>query len=96
MSWTRKIKNVDVLFLGSSHAYRGFDPRIFRKRGYSSFNLGSSAQTPSQTKVWLKRYLKHLNPKIVIYEVYPGTFSSDGIEASLDLVDWFFVESLIL
>lgn len=81
-----KTKNVDILFLGSSHTYRGFDPRIFKKFGYTSFNLGSSAQTPMQTKVLLKRYLKGLDPKIVIYEIYPGTFNSDGIEASLDLI----------
>lgn len=41
-----KMKNPDILFLGSSHAYRGFDTRIFSKHGITSFNLGSSAQTP--------------------------------------------------
>lgn len=33
---------VDILFLGSSHAYRGFDVRLFEQAGYSCFNLGSS------------------------------------------------------
>lgn len=77
---------VDILFLGSSHAYRGFDTRIFFDNGYKSFNLGSSAQTPLQTKILLKRYLNSLNPKKVIYEVYPATFVSDGVESSLDLI----------
>ncbi|ARV05985.1 hypothetical protein BTO04_04390 [Polaribacter sp. SA4-10] len=84
-----EIKNhgdVDILFLGSSHAYRGFDTRIFLDNGYKSFNLGSSAQTPSQTKVLLKRYLESLNPEIVIYEVYPETFTIDGVESSLDII----------
>ena len=79
-------KNIDVLFLGSSHAYRGFDTRIFAQSGISSFNLGSSAQTPMQTEVLLKRYLKSLNPKMIIYEVYPTTFSIDGVESALDLI----------
>ena len=84
-----EIKNygdVDILFLGSSHAYRGFDTRIFLNNGYKSFNLGSSAQTPVQTKVLLKRYLESLNPELVIYEVYPATLSMDGIESSLDII----------
>ena len=78
--------NVDILFLGSSHAYRGFDTRIFLDKGYKTFNLGSSAQTPTQTKVLLNRYLKILNPKKIIYEVYPGTFTTDGVESSLDII----------
>ncbi|SHI38118.1 hypothetical protein SAMN04488096_101366 [Mesonia phycicola] len=82
----KTFQDVDLLFLGSSHTYRGFDNRIFTKGGYSSFNLGSSAQTSIQTNILLKRYLDLLHPKLVVYEVYPGTFSSDGVESSLDLM----------
>ena len=78
--------NVDILFLGSSHAYRGFDTRIFKANGINAFNLGSSAQTPIQTEILLNRYLELLAPKLVIYEVYPGTFSSDGIESAMDII----------
>lgn len=77
---------VDILFLGSSHAYRGFDTRIFSENGYKSFNLGSSSQSPIQTQVLLNRYLDNLNPRIVIYEVYPATFRIDGVESSLDII----------
>lgn len=77
---------VDILFLGSSHAYRGFDTRIWKDAGYSTFNLGSSAQTPTQTKLLLKRYLNQLKPKWIVYEVYPMTFSIDGVESSLDII----------
>lgn len=79
-------QDVDVLVLGSSHAYRGFDTRIFKKAGLKTFNLGSSSQTPMQTEVLLKRYLDELSPKIILYEVYPATFSSDGVESSLDII----------
>lgn len=82
----KSIKNIDLLFLGSSHTYRGFDTRIFEKEGYSCFNLGSSSQTPLQTRVLLERYLDQLQPKLVIYEVYPVCFTLDGVEASLDLI----------
>lgn len=84
---------VDLLFLGSSHTYRGFDPRIFARKGYTSFNLGSSSQTPKQTRILLERHLDNLSPKVVIYEVYPTTFELDGIESTLNLIsaapnDW--------
>jgi hypothetical protein len=82
----KNYNNVDILILGSSHAYRGFDTRIFSKNGYKTFNLGSSAQTPIQTKAFLDRYLDKLNPKLIIYEVYPNTFALDGVESSLDII----------
>lgn len=86
ISEVKNFRDIDILFLGSSHAYRGFDTRIFSKNGYKTFNLGSSAQTPIQTKVLLNRYLNTLNPKTIIYEVYPDTFIFDGVESSLDII----------
>lgn len=78
--------SLDVLFLGSSHAYRGFDTRLFNQYGIRSFNLGSSSQSPLQTYVLLQRYLDKVRPKLIVYEVFPTTFDSDGVESSLDLV----------
>ncbi len=89
----KQTHDVDILFIGSSRSYRGFDTRLFEQAGYKTFNLGSSIQTPLQTELLLDRYLDQLNPKIVFYEVYPLIFSSDGVESSLDLIaneeiDW--------
>ena len=80
---TEKIKDIDVVFLGSSHAYRGFDPKNF---SFSSFNIGTTAQTPIQSYVLIKKHLKKMNPKLVIYEVYPETFEISGLESQLDLL----------
>ena len=77
---------VDVLFLGSSHTYRGFDPRIWEQRGYSSFNLGSSSQSPVQTELLAKECLDELQPKLVVYEVYGVLGNLDGVESALDLI----------
>lgn len=82
----KHVNDVDVLFLGSSHSYRGFDTRIFENYGLKTFNLGSSAQTPIQTEALLNRYLDKIKPKMVVYEVFPSTFVSDGVESSLDIV----------
>ncbi|MBL6664128.1 MAG: hypothetical protein ISP71_08520 [Flavobacteriales bacterium] len=81
-----KYQNVDVLFLGSSHAYRGFDTRIFKESGIHSFNLGSSSQAPVQSLLLLKKHIEKLQPKKIIFEVCPQSLSSDGIESALDII----------
>jgi hypothetical protein len=78
--------DVDILFVGSSRVYRGFDPRIFAKQGIKVFVLGSSSQTPIQSYYLLKRYLNDLKPKLVVYDLLPSSFSIPGIEPSLDLM----------
>jgi len=78
--------DVDVLVLGSSHAYRGYDPRIFYEANLKMFNLGSSSQTPVQTEYLANKYLDHFKPKLVILDVYPILFKSDGVESVIDLL----------
>lgn len=85
----REVQNaqpVDIVFVGSSHAYRGFDTRIFKADSVSSFNLGSNRQSPIQTELLLKRYLPILKPKMIIYEVCPIAFSTDGVESTCDII----------
>lgn len=82
----KTVKDVDILFLGTSHCYRGFDTRIFTNEGYKVFNFGSSIQTALQTELLLDKYLDRLNPKMVIFEVNPTIFGSDGVESSLDVI----------
>lgn len=81
-----QVKNPDILFIGSSHSYRGFDTRIFAKHGIKAFNLGSSSQTPINSKVLLHQFLDKIQPKIVVLEIYPEILNSDGVESSLDLL----------
>jgi hypothetical protein len=81
-----KADHLDVLVVGSSHAYRGFDPRIFNSQNINLFNLGSNIQTPVQTKFLLEKYLDRLKPSTVIFEVFPEVFKSDGIESTLDII----------
>ncbi|RZM18922.1 MAG: hypothetical protein EOO88_39475 [Pedobacter sp.] len=79
-------KNIDLLILGSSHAYRGYDPRIFKKAGIKVFNLGSSAQTPIQTEILFNQYFEQFHAKHFIIDVYPALLASNGVESSLDLI----------
>ena len=81
-------RDIDILFSGSSHCYRGFDPRIFQKRLLTVFNLGSTSQTALNAYYLLKRYFDQLNPRLVIYEVYFGALvSEDGLESYYDLLN---------
>lgn len=86
MNEADQIRNVDILFLGSSLAYRGFDPRIFESQGFNTFNLGSSSQTHPQTQVLLNKYLLETKPKLIVYECDPYAFMKDGIESTCDLI----------
>jgi hypothetical protein len=73
------IQHVDYLIIGSSHAYRNFNPAIFEENGYSCFNIGSSSQAPANSYALLEQYITKCNS--VIYEVYPVTLAIDGTEA---------------
>mgnify|MGYP003334488777 CR=1 FL=1 len=79
-------QDLDILFIGSFHCYRGFDTRIFKEEGFRAFNLGSSSQTPKETHLLLNKYLPQLKPKLIIYEVFPTCFELDGLEASLNMI----------
>jgi len=82
----KTISEIDVLFVGSSHAYHGFDTRIFEAAGYSAFNLGTSAQTPLQTKFLLERYLDSVRPKEIVFQVSPFIFAIKGVESTVDIL----------
>lgn len=82
----RDYRDVDVVFLGSSHAYRGFDPRIFARTGLRTFNMGTSSQTPLNSRYLLERYWNQLRPSLVIYEVYPRVHTVDGLESYYDIL----------
>jgi hypothetical protein len=82
----KSVKNTDVLFVGSSHAIRSFNTFDIKTMGINCFNLGTKSGTPIQVLTLLKRYLNQLNPEILVFEVYPDTFETDGVEAALHLL----------
>lgn len=80
------VKNVDVLVLGASQAYRDFDPRVFEKNNLKLFTLGSSNQTQIQTESLVNKYFKKINPKIIVFVLNHESFSMDGVESGLDFI----------
>lgn len=80
------VSDVDIIFIGSSHCYRGFDPRIFKRLGLKTFNMGSTSQTPLNSYYLIRDRLDQLKPKLVIIELYPVILAGDGTESTLDLL----------
>ena len=78
-------KKYDVLFIGSSHCYRCFNPKVFDEHGIVSYNFGSSSQTPLNSYCLLKKYIS--NTKKIILEVYPVCVNELGKEAFFTFVN---------
>jgi hypothetical protein len=84
------VKKADLMIVGSSHAYRGYDPSNFEKEGFGkTFNLGSSAQSISNTKYLIEKYVDKFHPKYLIVDVYPSLLENDGVESNINLVSYF-------
>ncbi len=63
--------SLDVICLGSSHAYYGFQPNVLWKEyGITSCVLGSPQQTSSLSYYLLKEALEYQKPEVVLFESY--------------------------
>jgi len=71
--------SLDLVYLGSSHCYKGFDPKIIDQiTGLNSFNLGSSSQSQATSYFVLKEMLKSQKPKYLIFEIYWDIFQIEN------------------
>ncbi|MBX2982332.1 MAG: hypothetical protein KF843_06660 [Flavobacteriales bacterium] len=89
-SWQRfhefdPAKRWDAVIIGSSHAYRGYDPSVFAAHGHHAFNLGSSAQTPLNSYYVIEHYLDSTNCGLLIFDVFEGSLQNTGLESTADL-----------
>jgi hypothetical protein len=75
----------DAIVLGSSHAYRGYDPRIFEQAGVSLFNAGTSAQNAKGSLVLYNEYLRD-RADVFILDVYDPVFELEGTESNMRLI----------
>ncbi|MDZ4751323.1 MAG: hypothetical protein SGI87_06880 [Flavobacteriales bacterium] len=72
----------DYIALGSSHAMHGYDPRIFRKSGYTLFNFGSSNQHSKISYMLAKYYLDLPEKPIFLIDVYHAVFQGEVLESN--------------
>ena len=79
-------KKWDIIVIGSSHAYRGYDPEIFKKHGYSMYNLGTSSQDPVCSYFLTEDLLDSINCSMLIIDFYDRVFGCDDMEPKSDLI----------
>ena len=62
---------IDVLVLGSSHAFVNINPQILYEQGeIKAYNLCASMQPTWHTYYYLKEALKYQHPKLIVMDVY--------------------------
>lgn len=76
---------LDILVIGSSRAFRSFDPAYFEENGINMHILATSSQAPVNTYFIAKKYLATLKPKLVLFDVHLGLLNSNGLESLYDL-----------
>lgn len=63
--------SVDLLVVGSSHAYASFDRQIFKEvLGQRTYTLASNSQNVTQTYFNVKEALKYQKPKAILLEAF--------------------------
>lgn len=74
---------LDVLFLGSSHAFQNFNTgTLWDEYGMASYILGGSIQPMWNTYYYLKEALKTQKPKVIVLEGYLTIFNGDYMDDS--------------
>jgi len=81
---------VDVLILGSSHACRSYDVRLFEEAGLTAYTLGSSSQPLSHSLRIYKKYVNTFSPRILIIDVYPVLLNASNTESILNTLPLFY------
>lgn len=92
--------SIDLLFVGSSHSYCTFNPRLFdHYLKCNSLNLGTDSQSFKITYFSILETLKHQKPKVIIIEVYPIVNNETSIVAlrpHLDTMKLYSINKLSL
>lgn len=71
-------ESVDLLVMGSSHAFVGVDPGLlWEEFGIPSYDLGGGAQPFWNTYYFLKEALKTQKPRLVVLDAFAATFTEE-------------------
>ncbi|MFN0032825.1 MAG: hypothetical protein ACKVOR_11760 [Flavobacteriales bacterium] len=82
----KKDTKYDAIVIGSSHAYRGYDPRVFEANGLSLFNAGSSSQHALASRILMNDFIKPAINTLVIIDIYDKVFEGEGMECNMKLI----------
>ena len=76
----------DIIIIGTSHAYRGYNPEIFLKHGLKARSLATSSQSLKSSYVVAKSLVNKNNCDLVIIDLYERIFANSSLESTADLV----------
>jgi hypothetical protein len=76
----------EVVVVGSSHAYRGYDPRVFADYGLDMINTGTSSQHSLASYLLTREYWDFDSKPIYIIDIYPQVFMEEGVECTTRLI----------
>ena len=69
--YVMKENDLDLVVVGSSHAYYGYSPNeMWAAEGITSYMLGCPAQSIAMSYYALCEILKHQNPKVIMLDAY--------------------------
>lgn len=79
-------KKWDAVVVGSSHAYRGYDPDVFKSYKLDMYNLGTSNQHMMCTYYIVKNHITTDNCKLLILDMFDKVFANNDIESKSDII----------
>ena len=76
--YNEKRNSLDVLFVGSSHAYHGITPmEIWHEYGIPGYVLGSASQTIPLSYFLIKEGIRTQHPKVIVLEAFGSYYKKD-------------------
>lgn len=79
-------KKWDAIVLGSSHAYRGYNPDVFKNYKLDMYNLGTSNQHMMCTHYIVKNFITKDNCKLLVLDMFDKVFANNDIESKSDII----------
>lgn len=76
----------DIIIIGTSHAYRGYDPEVFLNHGIKARALATSSQSLKSSYVVAKSLVNKNNCDLVIIDLYERIFANSSLESTADLI----------
>ena len=75
--------SIDVIFVGSSHAFSSFSPmELWNEYGITSYNLSTGCQSIPCSYYLVKEAIRTQHPKIVVLETYAAYYMTDYISTA--------------
>ena len=78
--------NINTLLIGSSVVSVGIKPEAFTAYDIYPFNLGSDAQSLTNSYTMINWALNWCKPNLIVLDVYPELRQSNGLESNRDFI----------